>query len=321
MLDAISDVPGITVGHAQDAANLTGCTVVLAGAGAVVGADVRGLAPGTRETDLCRPGTLVEHAQAVLLTGGSAFGLEAAAGVMRFLRERGLGFDAGGVKVPIVPGAVIFDIGAGQAVWPDAEMGYRACSAATNGRMEQGNVGAGTGATLGRFLGPESTMKGGVGTASRKVGKVTVGAVMVVNAVGNVVDSRTGVFVAGARSRTSGQIVGPDAALLGDVPASNTVIGVLATDAPLSSVEVNRLATVAHDGLARAVYPVHTLYDGDVIFSLATGAAGDVKVHPVTMHVAVLDVVERAVLNAVLHARSVPGYPAARDLRKRSSVP
>lgn len=314
MLDAISDVRGITVGHAQDAANLTGCTVVLAGAGAVVGADVRGLAPGTRETDLCRPGTLVEHAQAVLLTGGSAFGLEAATGAMRFLRERGLGFDAGGVKVPIVPGAVIFDIGAGQGMWPDAEMGYRACTAASVGPMEQGNVGAGTGATLGRFLGPASAMKGGIGTASRKVENVTVGAVMVVNAVGNVVDPRTGSYVAGARSPQSGEIVGPDAALLGDIPASNTVIGVVATDAPLSSVEVNRLATVAHDGLARAIHPVHTLYDGDVIFSLATGGAGDVKVQPVTLHVAVLEVVERAVLNAVLHARSVPGFPAARDV-------
>jgi L-aminopeptidase/D-esterase-like protein len=315
MLDAITDVIGIAVGQAQDEENLTGCTVVMAGAGAVVGVDVRGPAPGTRETDLCRPGTLVEHAQAILLTGGSAFGLDAATGVMQYLRERGLGFDARGVKVPIVPGAVIFDRGASQGVWPDAEMGYVACTGATEAGVEQGNVGAGTGATLGRFLGLELAMKGGIGTASRAVGGVTVGALMVVNAVGNVVDPRTATYLAGARSPETGEIVGADTALLGDLAVTNTVIGVVATDAPLSSVEVNQMATVAHDGLARVVYPVHTLYDGDAVFGLSTGGAGDVTVHPVTMHVAVLDVVERAVMNAVLNARSIPGYPAARDMQ------
>lgn len=313
MLDAITDVHGIAVGQAQDGSALTGCTVVLAGPGAVVGADVRGPAPGTRETDLCRPGTLVERAQAILLTGGSAFGLDAAGGVMRFLREQGLGFDSGGVIVPIVPGAVIFDVGAGKGAWPDAEMGYRACEAASDGVIAQGNAGAGTGATVGKFLGPESAMKGGIGTASRRVGEVTVGALVVVNAVGNILDPRTGSYLAGARSPETGEIVGPDAVLLGDLPVTNTAIGVVATDARLSSLEVNRMAVVCHDGLARVIYPVHTLYDGDAMFGLATGTQGDATVQPATLHMAVLDVVERAVMNAVLHARSVPGLPAARD--------
>jgi L-aminopeptidase/D-esterase-like protein len=314
MLDAITDVPGIEVGQAQDESALTGCTVVLAGSGAVVGADVRGLATGTRETDLCRPGTLVEQAQAILLTGGSAFGLEAAGGVMRFLRERGLGFQSRGVIVPIVPGAVIFDVGAGRGFWPDAEMGYRACEAAYGGAVAQGNAGAGTGATVGKFLGLESAMKGGIGTASRRIGVVTVGALVVVNASGNVVDSHTGSYVAGARSPETGNIIGPDQVHLGDHTPGNTVIGVVATDAGLSSLQVNRMAQAAHDGLARAVYPVHTLYDGDVMFGLATGGAEEATIHPSALHVAVLDVVERAVVNAVLHARGVPGFPAASDL-------
>jgi L-aminopeptidase/D-esterase-like protein len=312
MLDAITDVHGIAVGQAQDGSALTGCTVVLAGPGAVVGADVRGPAPGTRETDLCRPGTLVEHAQAILLTGGSAFGLDAASGVMRFLRERSLGFDSGGVIVPIVPGAVIFDVGAAQGIWPDAEMGYRACKAASDGEVAQGNAGAGTGATVGKFLGPGSAMKGGIGTASRRVGEVTVGALVVVNAVGNILDPHTGSYLAGARSPETGEIVGPDTVLLGDLPVTNTAIGVVTTDAPLSSVEVHRMAVASHDGLARTIYPVHTLYDGDAMFGLATGAAGDVTIPPPVLHMAVLDVVERAVMNAVLHAGSIPGLPAAR---------
>jgi L-aminopeptidase/D-esterase-like protein len=314
MLDAITDVAGIAVGHAQDETALTGCTVVLAGSGAVVGADVRGLAPGTRETDLCRPGTLVEQAQAILLTGGSAFGLDAAAGVMRFLHERGLGFGTGTVAIPIVPAAVIFDLGAGEAVWPDADMGYRACLAAGGGAIEQGSVGAGTGATVGKYLGRQGAMKSGIGTASRRIGEVTVGALIVVNALGSVVDPVSGALVAGARSG-DGRMVRADEALLGEVPATNTSIGVVAIDCTLTPSEVSRMASAAHDGLARAIRPVHTLYDGDTIFALATGRAGDASVHPVALHVAVVDVVERAILSAVLHARGFPGVPSAGDIQ------
>lgn len=317
MLDAITDVRGIAVGHAQNAEALTGCTVVLAGEGAVVGADVRGLAPGTRETDLCRPGTLVEQAQAILLTGGSAFGLDAASGVMRYLFERGLGFKSGPVAVPIVPGAVVFDLGVGAATWPDAEMGYLACVTAGNGPVAQGNAGAGTGATVGKFLGSYQAMKGGIGTASRALGGARVGALVAVNALGNVVDPESGRPIAGARSPETGAIVSATEALFPAGTATNTTIGVVATDADLTPVEVQRMATAAHDGLAAAVRPVHTLYDGDVIFGLATGARGRADIDPVALHVAVVDVAARAIVNAVRSAVSAGGLPAARDLDPR----
>lgn len=314
MLDAITDVHGISVGHAQNGTALTGCTVVLAGEGAVVGADVRGLAPGTRETDLCRPGTLVERAQAVLLTGGSAFGLDAATGVTRYLYERGLGFKTGSVAVPIVPGAVIFDLGIGEAAWPDAEMGYQACVAAGTGALAQGNVGVGTGATVGKFLGSEQAMKSGVGTASRAMGAVTVGALIAVNPLGNVVDPESGRPIAGARSAATGEIVSAASALLSGRTATNSTIGLVAIDANLSSVDVQRMAAAAHDGMALAVRPVHTLYDGDVMFALATGGRGPVDIHPLALHVAVVDVVTRAIVSAVTHASGAGGLPGAGDL-------
>ena len=315
MLDAITDVRGISVGHAQNETALTGCTVVLAGEGAVVGADVRGLAPGTRETDLCRPGTLVERAQAIFLTGGSAFGLDVAGGVMRYLHERDLGFTTGTVRVPIVPGAVIFDLDIGQPRWPDAGTGYHACLAAGTGTVAQGNAGAGAGATVGKFLGLEQAMKGGIGTASRRLGDATVGALIVVNALGNVVYPETGRALAGARSPETGEVVDAASVLLPEGRSSNTTIGVVATDAALTPVEAHRLAAAAHDGLAIVIRPTHTLYDGDAIFALATGEAGSADIHPVALHVAVVDVVTRAIINAVTNARSVGGLPAARDLR------
>lgn len=314
MLDAITDVGGITIGHAQDESALTGCTVILAGPGATVGADVRGLAPGTRETDLCRPGTLVEDAQAVLLAGGSAFGLDAAGGVMRYLHEAGLGFPTGAVSVPVVPAAVLFDLGLGSVAWPDAAMGYTACLTASGGPVAQGNVGAGTGATVGKMLGPNGAMKGGIGTASVQAGGVVVGAIVAVNALGNVVDPDTGRALAGARSSETGAIVHTDDFLLGGPAVGNTTIGVVATDARLSPDEVHRIAAAAHDGLARTIRPVHTLYDGDALFALATGAAGRVEINPVVLHTAAVRAVERAVVNAVLHARAAGGLPAAADL-------
>lgn len=314
MLDAITDVHGIKVGQAQSDAALTGCSVVLAGEGAVVGADIRGLAPGTRETDLCRPETLVERAQAILLTGGSAFGLDAASGVMQYLYERGLGFKTTSVAVPIVPGAVIFDLGIGKPTWPDAEMGYQACTAAGNGPVASGNAGAGTGATVGKFLGLDRAMKGGVGTASRSIGGASVGALIVVNALGNVVDPETGRPIAGARSAETGEIVSATSALLYARMPINTTIGVVATDAQMTTVEVHRMAAAAHDGLATAIRPVHTLFEGDTIFGLATGEAGPADIHPVALHLAVVDVVQRAIVDAVTSARGAGGLPAVRDL-------
>jgi L-aminopeptidase/D-esterase-like protein len=314
MLDGITDVRGIAVGHAQDRTALTGCTVVLAGAGGVVGADVRGLAPGTRETDLCRPEALVEKAQAVLLTGGSAYGLDAAGGVMSYLREHGVGYQMGALVVPIVPAAVIFDLGIGEPAWPDGAMGYKACETASTDAVEQGVVGAGTGATVGKFLGPALAMKSGVGTASTRVGNVAVGALMVVNAGFNVVDPWSGKILAGARDPETGRIISADQALLGATPGTNTTIGVVATDAALSKVEVARMASAAHDGFAHAIHPVHTLYDGDTVFALATGEVVEDVPHPVALHLAVVDVVQRAIVNAVVHARGAGGLPSAVDM-------
>jgi L-aminopeptidase/D-esterase-like protein len=320
--DSITDVTGIQVGHAEDLEAITGCTVVLCGEGAVVGVDVRGQAPGTRETDLCRPGTLVEHAQAVLLTGGSAFGLNAASGVMRYLFERGLGFPTAAAPVPIVPGAVIYDLNIGQVAWPDDAMGYEACERASGGEIAQGCVGAGTGAAVGWLLGPDQRMKSGVGTASVRLGPATVGALVVVNALGDVVDPETGQIIAGARDPASGAFVNTVKTVLTGVERAplgptQTVIGVIATDAALSSEQINHLATAGHDGLARAIRPVHTMYDGDTLFGLATGRVeGHWSAEVVGLATATAAAVERAVLGAVRHATPLGGLPAvAQDAR------
>lgn len=314
MLDAITDVAGIEVGHAQDYATWTGCTAVLCHPSAVVGVSVRGSAPGTRETDLCRPGTLVERADAILLAGGSAFGLEAAAGVVRWLREQGRGFDTGVTRVPIVPGAVIFDLAAGEAAWPDAQMGYDACVAACAGPAAQGCVGAGTGASVGKVLGMARATKSGLGTASVRVGDLTVAALVVVNALGDVV-SPDGAILAGPRDPETGQWIETNRLLLerGAQTSGNTTIGVIATDAMLRDTQAHYLAEVAHDGLARSIRPVHTMLDGDALFALATGTvARDIGVQELLgLHVAAVTAVERAVRNAVTFATPGAGLPAA----------
>ena len=233
---AITDVEGIEVGHAHRDDALTGCTVVMCKQGAAVGVDVRGAAPGTRETDLCRPGSLVTRAHAVLLTGGSAFGLEAASGVMRWLSERNIGFDAGTARVPIVPGAVIYDLGMVEQAWPDAALGYAACGAAGSGSVVQGSVGAGRGATVGKLYGLPGAVMSGVGTASIAAGPFTVGAIFAVNAFGDVLDPASGRIVAGARDPDTGRFADTAAVLARGVPGqgsagANTTIGVVATDA------------------------------------------------------------------------------------------
>jgi L-aminopeptidase/D-esterase-like protein len=300
---AITDVPGIEVGHATDDERLTGCTVVLCRDGATAGVAVRGAAPGTRETDLCRPGTLIERVHAVLLTGGSAFGLEAAAGVMRHLATNGIGYDARGIRVPIVPGAVIFDLAVGQVAWPDAAMGERAVAAAST-EMARGRVGAGTGATIGKLLGPENAMGGGLGTASVRSGDATVGAIAVVNAGGDVVDPATGTIIAGTKQPTGEWA--DSAALVREglgrppLPVESTTLAVVACSVPLTVEQANYLAGVAHDGFARTIRPVHTMHDGDTIFALAPGDGP--KIDSLNLsHLGVLAVeaVEQAVLDAV----------------------
>ncbi len=321
MLGALTDVPGLRVGHYTDLEAATGCTVVLCEAGAVGGVDVRGSAPGTRETDLLRPTAHVQQVHAVLLTGGSAFGLDAATGVVRYLEERGVGFDARGIRVPIVPGAVLFDLTVGSArIRPNADAGYRACLAAGDGPVAEGTVGAGTGATVGKLLGIAAATKGGVGTASLALpGGIVVAALVAVNAIGDVVDPETGRIVAGARGPDG--FVGSTRAILGapgepakaDVPiGTNTTIGVVATNARLTKAGANKVAQMAHDGLALTIRPAHTVHDGDTLFALATGESAEADVSVVG--VAAAEVVARAILRAVRQATSLAGVPAVRDL-------
>ncbi len=299
----ITAVPGVRVGHATDTHAQTGCTVVLCAEGAVAGVDVGGGAPATRETDLLRPGMLVERVHAVLLTGGSAFGLAAADGVMRYLEERGIGFDAGVARVPIVPAAALFDLAVGRSdVRPGPEMGYQACLAATSGSVAEGLVGAGTGATVGHLLGA-GAMPGGIGTAAVDlVGGVLVGALVAVNAFGDVRDEKSGAIIAGARS-PSGEFVDTARVLLdlegdlafGQAP-TNTTLVVVATNAALSKADANRLAQMAQGGLARVISPAQTIFDGDIVFALSTG---EVMSNLLALGAAAAEAVARAITRAV----------------------
>ena len=308
---AITDVPGISVGHWTSDLRPTGCTVVLVPKGAVAGVDVRGATPGTRETDLLAPGNLVEQVHAILLAGGSAYGLDAAGGVMRWLEEHGHGLPVGVGRVPIVPAAVLFDLLVGDMrVRPDGAAGYAACAAASTQRPAEGNVGAGAGAAVGKLFGIGRAMKGGVGTASVTVGGTTVGALVAVNALGDVVDPATGRPVAGARSPDGRRLHDTRRALLAGEPprpliaGTNTTIGVVATDAPLTKAQAQRLAQVAHDGLARTVNPVHTAADGDTLFALSTGRATDVP-DRIVLGAMAAEATARAVLRAVQAAQSI----------------
>lgn len=279
--DTLTAVPGFRVGHAQNLDSLTGCTVILCPPETVGGVDQRGGAPGTRETDLLRPLHHVQHVNAVLLAGGSAYGLDAAGGVMRYLEERGVGHDVGIGVVPIVPAAIIFDLALGSSsVRPDAAMGYAACETASDAPVLEGNVGAGTGARVGGLTGPEFACKAGIGCAAVDLGDgLLVAALMVVNAVGDVV-AENGTILSGSRLPPNGQQfidamrLLPALARMDTRPGSHTVIGVIATNAQLSKEEANKVAQMAHDGLARAVRPAHTMRDGDTIFALASGTAG-----------------------------------------------
>ena len=294
----LTAIDGIKVGHATNSAARTGCTVILCPAGATAGVDVRGAAPGTRETDALRSGRLVQKAHAVLLTGGSAFGLDAAGGVVEYLEAQNVGFPAGPVRVPIVPTAVIFDLGVGDAnVRPDRQMGYQACLNATDEPVTMGAVGAGTGATVGKAPGVTSS-PGGVGSACIRLDSgLIVAAIVVVNALGNVVHSESGEILAGGKE--NGGFVDITERLLDAdiVPGTNTTIGVVATNATLISAEVNRVAEMAHDGMARAVRPAHTMFDGDTLFALATGAHTGSSVN--TVGILAAEVVATAIVNAV----------------------
>ncbi len=313
-------VPNIRVGHATDLEGLTGCTVVLCEKGAVGGVDQRGGAPGTRETDLLRPMHSVQEVHAVLLAGGSAYGLAAADGVMRYLEEQGVGFDARVAKVPIVPAAILFDLDLGDpGARPDAAMGYAACQAAADGPVLEGNAGAGTGATAGKILGPGRAMKTGLGSAAVDLGGgLIVGALVAVNPLGDVVDPQTGEILVGARKLTADEPADTLAVMRSMVgkaalsfASSNTVIGVVATNARLTKEQTNKVAQMAQDGIARAVRPAHTLFDGDTLFALSTGSKR-ADVNLIGAYAA--EVVAQAVVQAVRAAEGVGGLPAWRDL-------
>jgi L-aminopeptidase/D-esterase-like protein len=316
----ITDVPGVKVGHCEDLIAFTGCTAIVMEKGMVCGVDVRGSAPGTRETDLLNPLNLVEEVHGLCLAGGSAYGLEASSGIMRFLEEKGVGLNVGVGVVPIVPSAVLFDLAVGDpTVRPTKAMGYKAASKAERGCFPLGNIGAGCGATVGKMGGYSRAMKGGLGSASRILDNgLIVGAIVAVNAMGEVRDPLSGMILAGARSdegeiRTSlkWMMEQPFNPVL---PGTNTTIGVVASNAKLSKVQVNKVASMAHDGLARTIYPVHTMYDGDTIFSLASGHI-DASVDLVGFVAA--EVLAEAVIYAIKAANGVYDYPSYKDLQKK----
>jgi len=323
--NAITDIPGIEVGQAQDDEALTGCTVILCRKGAVGGVDVRGSAPGTRETDLLNPINLVDKVHAVVLAGGSAFGLDAASGVMKYLAEQKIGYGLGATRVPIVPAAILFDLGLGKSDrHPDPEMGYAAVSAAQAGPVAEGNVGAGTGATLGKIFGMAGAMKSGLGTASIEIGGgVVVGAIVAVNPFGDVLDPATGQIIAGARPAKLGPVKLGGSGQFADTlkvmqtlagrtilslaTGGNTVIAVVATNAKFDKAQATKVAQMAHDGLARAVRPAHTMLDGDTIFALATGQK---KADVSTVGAYAAEVLAQAIVRAVQAAKPAGGLPA-----------
>ncbi|HAZ31119.1 MAG TPA: peptidase S58 [Dehalococcoidia bacterium] len=321
MHNAITDVSGIKVGHYTDRQAATGCSVVLCQAGAVAGVDVRGSAPGTRETDLLNPLHLVEEAHAVLISGGSAFGLDAAGGVMRYLEEQGCGYDTGVARVPIVPSAILFDLSIGDAgVRPGIEEGYKACIAAHSGKVVEGTVGAGTGARVGKALGADRAVKSGMGTASQQFGDdIIVGAIVAVNAFGDVVDCETGRIIAGPR-RLDGngfldtsEILKSGQGVRAFVPTSTT-IGVIATNARLSKTQTTKVAQMAHDGLARVIRPVHTMYDGDVIFVLSVGKDSRKQADVTTVGTVAAEVIAQAVIRGITQADGLCGIPSVDEI-------
>ncbi len=330
--NAITDIAGIQVGHAQDLEAITGCTVILCPDGAVAGVDQRGSAPGSRETDALNPTHLVEHVHAIVLSGGSAFGLDSASGAVRYLEEQGVGLNVGVAKVPIVPAAILFDLGIGSAdVRPGPEMGYQACLNASEQPPAQGTVGAGTGATIGKILGVGQAMKGGIGTASMEIGGgVLVAAMIAVNPFGDVIDPASGQILAGARSIQKGPLkIGEGLfadtlevmrglvgrTILGFASRQNTVIGVVATNAKLTKTQATKVAQMAQNGVVRTMRPANTMLDGDTIFTLATGKK---KADVTIVGAYAAQVVAQAIVNAVQHATTIGSVPALEDINIRS---
>jgi L-aminopeptidase/D-esterase-like protein len=317
----LTSVPGIKVGHYTLPDRPTGCTVILAEAGATAAVEVRGAAPATRETDVLDPLNLVQVAHAIVLSGGSAFGLDSASGVMRYLEEKKIGFEFGPSHVPIVPAAALFDLPVGDGrIRPTADCGYKAASSASNAPVQEGSVGAGAGATIGKANGAAHAMKSGIGTASLSLPDGTIVAALVaVNAMGDVIDPESGRVVAGVRGADNRTFVDARTLLRSGTlhfsdELQNTVLGVVATNARLTKTQAKRVAEMTHDGFARAIAPAHTPVDGDTVFVLATGVQPGAA-EPGRIGALAADIMAQAIVRAVREATGVPGYPALRDLR------
>ena len=307
MYNNILDVKGLKVGQVQDEDGLTGCTVVICEEGAVCGVDVRGSAPGTRETDLLDPINMIQKVHAVVLSGGSAFGLESTCGVSQYLEERNIGFDVGVAKVPIVVGAVLFDLAAGDPKCrPDKKMGYKACEMASDTVLKQGNYGAGCGATVGKIKGPEYAMKGGIGSYSIKLDNgLVVSALIAVNAFGDVYED--GNVIAGVLDNTKTKVLNSYELMKqgvnkGGFSIDNTTIGIVATNAKLDKAGCKKISQMAHDGYARAIFPIHTPHDGDTIFTMATGG---IETDITLLGSIAAEVVEKSIVNAIKNASDV----------------
>ncbi|WML37236.1 P1 family peptidase [Clostridium sp. OS1-26] len=313
-----NQIDGIKIGNAQNLNGPTGCTVVICEEGASAGVDVRGGSPGTRETDLLDPVNLVDKIHAVVLSGGSAFGLDAAGGVMQYLEERNIGFDVTVTKVPIVCSAVLFDLVIGDyKIRPDKNMGYEACVNAELNQCKEGNIGAGTGATVGKILGPEYSMKGGLGCYALQVGDLKVGAVIAVNCLGDVIDPATGKIIAGVLDKDKKNFASTEKIMIDNYSekknlfSGNTTIGVVVTNAKFSKSEMNKIASMAHNGYGRSMRPAHSIFDGDTIFTMATGKT-DADINVVGLLAA--NVVEQAVVRAVKNAEGILGYKAYQNM-------
>lgn len=311
-------IEGIKIGNAENLNGPTGCTVIICEEGATAGVDVRGGSPGTRETDLLNPINLVDKIHAVVLAGGSAFGLDAAGGVMQYLEEKSIGFDVTVTKVPIVCGAVLFDLSIGDfTIRPDKAMGYAACENSELNLCQNGNVGAGAGATVGKIRGSKYSMKGGLGSFAVQIGDLKVGAVVAVNSLGDIVDSKTGKILAGALNDDGKFFVNTESIMLEkyydkkNLFNRNTTIGIVVNNGKFTKAEMNKIASMAHNGYARAIRPAHSTFDGDTIFSVATGKI-EADVNAVGFLSA--QVMESAIINAIKNSQSILGYKSYNDI-------
>ncbi len=312
-----TDIEGLKVGNVQNIKGGTGCTVVICEDGATAGVDVRGGSPGTRETDLLNPQNLVEKIHSVMLTGGSAFGLDAASGVMEYLEKKGIGFDVQVTKVPIVCSAVLFDLVVGDyRVRPDKKMGYEACMKATDEDCPSGNIGAGTGATVGKFFGVDRAMKGGLGSYGIQVGDLKVGAIVAVNALGDIIDPESGEILAGLLDENKKNLIGTEKEMLKaynenkNVFSGNTTIGVVATNGKFNKSQMNKIASMAHNGYGRTMRPAHSIFDGDTIFTMATDRVeADINV----VGFLAAEVMEKAIIDAIKSADSAYGFKSYKD--------